>query len=110
MKALTWAGNSAGALYDLYPPSAEKVLHPAGEFNHVRIVMRDGLVKHYQNGVKLLEADLNGEEWRSRVQASKFRAWENFGVHRVDNQLVRDVVKEAGDVRVKRDTVNCFVQ
>ncbi|MHC5028969.1 MAG: 3-keto-disaccharide hydrolase, partial [Planctomycetota bacterium] len=84
------AGNSAGACYDLYPPTQGKVLHPAGEFNHARIIMRDGVVKHYLNGVKIVEADLNGEEWKSRVQASKFRQWPQFGTRAVGHIAIQD--------------------
>jgi hypothetical protein len=71
---------SAGAMYDLYPPSAAKVLRPAGEFNHVRIRLEDNRLEHWLNGVPLLECDLGGDDFRQRVAASKFKGYAGFGV------------------------------
>ncbi len=75
--------NSTGALYDLKKPSADKkaVVRPAGEWNETRIVLNRGVVEHWLNGVKLLEDDLNGDDWKSRVAASKFRVYADFGQH-----------------------------
>lgn len=72
--------HAAGALYDLYKPSADKALKPAGEWNEARIVLNQGKLEHWVNGVKVLEADLNGDEWKSRVAASKFASYGDFGV------------------------------
>jgi hypothetical protein len=84
------AANSAGALYDLYAPAKAKVLRPAAEFNEARIVMRNGVVKHYMNGVKLLEADLDGPDWAARVAESKFNAYEGFGTFQVGHVCLQD--------------------
>ena len=82
--------HAAGALYDLYPATGEKEVKPAGQYNASRIVMRDGVVKHYLNGVKVVEADLNGQDWSSRVAASKFRVYDGFGVSRVGHICLQD--------------------
>src|SRR5262249_11573634 len=71
--------HSAGALYDLYPPSKDKVLRPAGEFNQVRIRLKDNHLEHWLNDVKVVECDLGGEEWKSRGAASKFKSYAGFG-------------------------------
>jgi len=71
--------HSAGAMYDLYGPAADKKLRPAGEFNHTRIRLRHGIVQHWLNGLKLLEADLNSEEFVRKVAASKFKPFAGFG-------------------------------
>jgi hypothetical protein len=70
---------SVGGLYDLHDVAAEKVTWPVGEFNTARIRLRDGRVEHWLNGVKLLECDLDGDDFRERVAASKFSAYKDFG-------------------------------
>lgn len=72
--------HSAGALYDLYAPSADKISKPAGEWNTTRIRIKDGLVQHWLNGVKVVECSMNDEEWTKRIAGSKFNAYEGFGV------------------------------
>ena len=47
----------AGALYDLVP-AATPQSKPVGEFNHSRIVLRNGHVEHWLNGVKVVDTDL----------------------------------------------------
>ena len=69
---------SAGAAYALYPPP-EGVLHPAGEWNTARIVVRGNHVEHWMNGQKLLEYELGSPDWTAKVQASKYKDWPNYG-------------------------------
>jgi len=71
--------HSAGALYDLYPPAGNKTALLAGQFNTTRIVIDDNRLQHWLNGVKIIECDLDGEEWKQRVAASKFSVYEAFG-------------------------------
>ncbi|MEP0846901.1 MAG: DUF1080 domain-containing protein [Phycisphaerae bacterium] len=70
---------AAGALYDLYPAPASKPLRPVGEFNAARIRLRDGVLQHWLNGVKVVECQLGSEDWKQRVAASKFSAYPEFG-------------------------------
>lgn len=53
--------HTAGALYDMVVPS-QHVSRPIGEFNHSRIVLRGNHVEHWLNGVKVVDAPLNGTE------------------------------------------------
>lgn len=71
--------HSAGAMYDLFVPAADKKLGPVGEFNHARIRLQHGIVQHWLNGLKLLEVDLSGDEFARRVAASKFKPFAGFG-------------------------------
>src|SRR5262245_55729566 len=68
----------AGALYALYP-SPPGHLKPVGEWNATRIVAKGAHVEHWLNGAKLLEYELWSPEWESKVRASKFATWPNFG-------------------------------
>lgn len=64
--------HSAGALYDLYEPSAVKRLKPVGEFNTAKIVVRDGHIEHWLNGERIVTATFGNSDWKRRVAASKF--------------------------------------
>lgn len=68
----------AGALYGLYPASAE-IVAPGGEWNRSRIVAAGRRIEHWLNGVKIVEYEIGSEDWRRRVAASKFAAWPAFG-------------------------------
>jgi len=76
----------SGALYDLLPPAEGKVLHPAGAWNDVRIYLRHGLLQHWLNGKKVVEATIQTQdgaftkEWLEKIAGSKFRDYRGFGV------------------------------
>jgi hypothetical protein len=72
--------HSAGGLYDLASPSDEKKLMPAGEWNHARIRIHDGVVQHFLNGVKVVECEIKGDGWARRIAGSKFKEYAGFGV------------------------------
>lgn len=66
-------------LYALYqPPTDPKTgkpldaTKPAGEWNHIRIVISPEKCVHEVNGVKYFEYDLGSEDFRARVAKSKF--------------------------------------
>jgi 3-keto-disaccharide hydrolase/Peptidase of plants and bacteria len=68
-----------GWLYALYKPPIDpktgKTLDatkPAGEWNHVRLVISPKKCEHYINGVKYLEYVLGSEDFNNRVKESKF--------------------------------------
>ncbi len=69
---------SAGSCYALYPPMKD-VCHPAGEWNHTKIVIKDGHVEHWLNDVKVVEYQKGSDEWNKKVASSKFKAWSQFG-------------------------------
>ena len=73
-KALT----SADACYALYPPIKD-VTKPVGQWNETRIVAKGTHVEHWLNGTKLLEYEVGSEDWKTRVAASKFKAYPGFG-------------------------------
>lgn len=81
---------SAGALFDLHAPAGKKVLKPAGEFNHARIRLKDGLLQHWLNGVKVVECRTDGAEWKQKVAASKFREFEGFGAQPRGHIVLQD--------------------
>ena len=59
------------SLYDMIIAKPQNA-NPAGQWNKVKIVMKNGKVTHYQNGVKVLSYEMWGEEWIKLLQSSKF--------------------------------------
>ena len=68
---------SAGACYGLYPPTVDAA-RPIGEWNAVRLVVRDGHAEHWLNGQKIVEYTVGSDDWNERVANSKFADWEHF--------------------------------
>lgn len=78
-------GQRAGWLYALYqPPNDPKTgkpldaTKPAGEWNHLRIVISQKKCTHEVNGVKYVEYVLGSEDFNKRVAASKFGKMPHF--------------------------------
>lgn len=74
-------GTSAGALYGLIAP-ANKKLRAVGEFNRVRIIVRNGHVKYRLNGKTILEFDLGSDALNTLIAQSKFKAFPRFAKNR----------------------------
>jgi hypothetical protein len=80
--------HSSGALYDLAPPTPtvggesvpDKALKPAGEYNTARIVIKNNRVRHYLNGIKVVDVPISGDDWTKRIAGSKFKVYDGFGV------------------------------
>ena len=62
---------SAGALYALIAPSVN-VVKPVGEFNQVRIKVKNNYVEHWLNGTKIVEYVYGGDMMWDLVAKSKF--------------------------------------
>jgi hypothetical protein len=69
---------SAGANYGMYP-APRGVVHPAGEWNHARILVNGNHVEHWLNGVKLFEYELGSTDWKARFAKSKFNEYPLYG-------------------------------
>ncbi len=74
-----------GWLYALYQPPVDdktgKILDatkPAGEWNHIRLLISPEKCEHEINGVKYFEYVLGSDDFRQRVTASKFAAMPGF--------------------------------
>jgi len=80
---------SAGSCYALYA-SAEDVVRPVGEYNKVRLIVRDAEVEHWMNGRKIVEYTVGSDDWANRVAGSKFADWEHFGRYRRGHIALQD--------------------
>jgi hypothetical protein len=72
---------SAGALYGLIAPT-NKTLKPVGDYNKVRLVVRNGHVQHWLNGKKVVEYDLGSETLKQLITQSKFKDYPRFAQNR----------------------------
>ena len=70
-------GQAAGALYGIYP-AKEAAIKKAGEWNSVRILIHGSKIKLWQNGVALVDADMDSDDWKARLARSKFANSEHF--------------------------------
>ncbi len=72
--------HATGSNYDIYGASAAKKLNPPGEYNTARILVRDGHVKHFLNGEKVLEYSITSDTWKQDIANSKFSGYDGFGL------------------------------
>lgn len=79
-----------GAVYDLFPAEGAKPVNPPGEWNTARIVARGPRVEHWLNGVKICDYARFTDEFRTAVQASKYRTSPGFGEWREGHLLLQD--------------------
>jgi len=69
--------NKAGWLYQLYTTTTDAT-KPAGEWNHLRILITPEKCEHVMNGVKYFEYNLHSDDFKQRVAKSKFGKMPNF--------------------------------
>ena len=88
--ALNGPNRTAGALYDIKKPVANKPLKPVGKFNEGRIVFRGGHGEHWLNGVKVVEFDLESEDFKTRYRKSKYAPIPSFADKRKGHIVLQD--------------------
>lgn len=79
----------AGTNYDLHP-LAEPAVKPVGEYNTVRLVVKDGNVEQYLNGKKVVAYTLWSPEWERMVQESKFVSMPDYGRYKSGHIALQD--------------------
>jgi len=71
---------SAAALYGLYPRD-DSELAKVGEWNTGKIVINGDKVQHWLNGKLVVEAEIGSDDWKQRLNKSKFKDWKKFAVN-----------------------------
>lgn len=79
----------AGCLYDLVPVKYETV-KPAGEWNKVRIIIRDGKGQLWLNGRRTVDFEMFTGEWKRMIRNSKFKDMPDFGKARKGRICLQD--------------------
>ncbi|MCA9284899.1 MAG: DUF1080 domain-containing protein [Phycisphaerales bacterium] len=82
--------HSAGALYDLAAPAEGKKLNPAGAWNQGRIRLENGRLRHWLNGMKIVDVRVDDQTWTDRIDWSKFKAYPGFGVQPKGHLALQD--------------------
>lgn len=70
---------AAGSVYAMYPAPPAGVVHPYGQWNEARIVVRGTHVTYWMNGRRIVDYDFGSPDWKKRVAASKFSAYPGYG-------------------------------
>lgn len=81
---------STAALYLLYAPNEEKNLLPLGKWNSMRIKVMGNRVEHWLNGKLVVSIDLDSQDFKDRVQETKFKNYDDFGKKRDGHILIQD--------------------
>lgn len=79
----------AGANYAMHI-AKNKTLLPSGEFNTSKIIVKDGKVEHWLNGQKVVSYELWTDDWKKRVQASKWKDYPAYGIARKGHISLQD--------------------
>ena len=70
---------AAGSAFALYGAPADVVL-PYDQWNKTRLVVKGNHVEHWLNGQRVVQYELRSADWKSRVAASKFAAYPDYGL------------------------------
>lgn len=81
--------HSAGSNYALYAP-IKNVCRKAGEWNQGRIVAKGSKIAHFLNGVRVVEFEVGSKDWLERMNRSKFRTMEGYGVQKRGHISLQD--------------------
>ncbi len=83
------------SFYDVLPPSANKPVRPAGDWNSSRLLIKGNHVEHWLNGAKVLAYELGSDEVKKAVANSKFKNASKFGEKSKGHLLLTDHGDEA---------------
>lgn len=78
--------------------------HPAGEWNHARIVVNRGHVEHWLNGEKVVDYQLWTDDWKQRKATGKWKDAPGYGLSPSGHIALQDHGSEAWfrNIKIKR--------
>lgn len=79
----------SGDLYDIIE-SKFVTVNPAGEWNRLRLKIKDGHLEQWLNGYQVVKCDMWTTEWQSLIAASKFAEMEDFGKSKKGHIVLQD--------------------
>lgn len=80
---------SSASLYALYIPEG-KTEKPVGQWNLAKIVIKGQNVEHWLNGKQVVSAEIGSDDWKERVNNSKFKSWKKFAASKVGHICFQD--------------------
>ena len=69
----------SGSTYDMYAPASQKA-NPVGEWNTSKLIANGNHIEHWLNGSKVLEYDINSDDWKKRKKGSKWNEAASYGI------------------------------
>lgn len=79
---------STASIYDLFAPTMDKPLLPAGQWNSARIVASGDRLEHYLNGSLVASAKTSDIAWQAAITHSKFYGFSDFGQSRSGDSIM----------------------
>jgi len=76
-------------VYDVAAPGP-KHLHEAGQWNHLKLLVRNGEVEHWLNGEKVLAFRLDSQQFRDWVAGSKYKGDARYGASRTGHIVLQE--------------------
>ncbi len=76
-------------IYDVAAPGAKK-LRPAGQWNHLRIVVNKGEVEQWLNGDKVLAFSFDSQRFKDWVAGSKYKGDARYGASREGHIVLQE--------------------
>ena len=73
------AESKTASFYEVLPPSADRPLNPAGQWNRSRLIVRGPLVEHWLNDRLVLAYELGSPAVKAGIAKSKFAKYPDFG-------------------------------
>jgi hypothetical protein len=71
---------SSGSNYDMHAAPESKKINPPGEWNTGRIVANGNHVEHWLNGEKIVEYEINSDDWKKLKAGSKWKDAKGYGI------------------------------
>jgi len=81
---------ATAALYLLYAPSKKKHLKPLGEWNSLRIKVKNNRIEHWLNGKKVLTIKTDSKEFEDLVNETKFVNYKDYHKKNEGYILIQD--------------------
>jgi len=64
--------------------------HPPGIWNEGRIVVKDKVIEHWHNGVKIIDTRTDTKAFKQAIQASKFNKWPHYAQNPEGRIMLQD--------------------
>jgi hypothetical protein len=80
---------STASLYLVYAPVGKKLL-PSGNWNSGKIIVRGTHIEHWLNGVRVVSCERGTKDFRDRMAATKFNAYDRYGESPVGHIMLTD--------------------
>ncbi|MDR1485813.1 MAG: DUF1080 domain-containing protein [Planctomycetaceae bacterium] len=82
--------NSAASLYSTIAPNKNKKLNPHEQPNSGKIIVAGEHIEHWLNGEKVLEYNLNSDDWKNAHKKSKYARAEDFAKNKTGFIMLQD--------------------